>query len=130
MLHRNKDTFVRVRYWHEARAAQAPRPQGPMSNAGAGALCDAFNRLIFEVRPEWKNLALRIPVLLENLPPPHSRVVEPEHSTPVTSIGCRPIVNNQSAALDKAKNRGRPDPHDSASYEKGRQRLTPAKDVR
>jgi hypothetical protein len=69
VLQRTKYTFVRVRYWHEKEPPSAD-DTGKVSNAGAGSLCDAIYEFIREIRPEWKNIALQIPVLMENLPLP------------------------------------------------------------
>jgi len=72
VLQRTKDTFVRVRYWHEQQRPNADA-SGKVSNAGVGSLCGAIKRLLDELRPEWGKMILNIPVLLENLPPPNSQ---------------------------------------------------------
>jgi hypothetical protein len=68
VLQRTKDSFVRVRYWHEGQRPNADA-SGKVSNAGVGSLCAALKRLIDELRPEWGSMELRIPMLLENLTP-------------------------------------------------------------
>lgn len=69
VLQRTRDTFIRVRYWHE-KQPPSPDASGKVSNAGVGSLCDALNQFIDELRPQWRTMSLDIPVLLENLPPP------------------------------------------------------------
>jgi hypothetical protein len=69
VLQRTKDSFLRIRYWHE-HVPPSPDAHGTRSNAGVGALVVAIYRLLNELRPEWQNMSYSIPVLLENLPLP------------------------------------------------------------
>ena len=69
VLLRAKESFIKLRYWHEHNPPSADS-SGHISNAGVGSLCDALHRLIDEARPDWPGMALDIPVLLGNLPPP------------------------------------------------------------
>ncbi|HEX3725126.1 MAG TPA: hypothetical protein VHV08_02745 [Pirellulales bacterium] len=69
VLQRTKDAFIKVRYWHEGTPPSADA-SGKISNAGVGSLCDALNRFIDEIRPEWRTMSLHTSVLMENQPPP------------------------------------------------------------
>jgi hypothetical protein len=70
-LQRTKNTFVKMRYWHERQHPNADA-SGKISNAGQGSLSDALKRFIDERHPEWQNIALGMPMLLENQPPPET----------------------------------------------------------
>jgi hypothetical protein len=64
VLQRSKDTFKRVRYWHEY-AEPSRDAEGISSNAGAGSLCDAIRRLLLELNPAWRHMRLRLPAMID-----------------------------------------------------------------
>ncbi len=68
VLLRNRDTFIRARYWHEGKNPQSDT-EGNISNAGTGTLSDAIRQVILDEYPLWadSNLAKAI------TPPENSR---------------------------------------------------------
>lgn len=68
VLLRSRSTFTTIRYWHEG-VRPSTDAEGKSSNAGTGSLSDAIRKLILELRPQWKAMAIRVPVRFGDAPP-------------------------------------------------------------